>query len=235
MLAGRLARLWEGFEVALRRHGPRGAAAHALRILRRRVRVHADYVWFELDLRLPRPQLTLPDGFALRPATDRDLAEVGELREATSAPAMRRLRAAGHEPWIVDRGGRVAFICWTYRGRAPVPGVRGGWIELPAGLVCLEGSLTLPAFRGRGIAPGAWSAVADGLAGEDVHALVTRVEERNRASRAALGRTGFREVAAMTLDRNWGRSRVAVSFAGDGLGRLLARLIAGGAGTGGGA
>jgi RimJ/RimL family protein N-acetyltransferase len=231
MLAGTFARLWEGAAVALRRHGPRGAAARAMRILRRRVRTHADYVWYELDLGWARPEPALPDGFALRPATDRDLAEIGELPEATSAPAMRRLRAAGHEPWVVERGGRVAFICWIYRERAPVAGVGGGWIDLPPEVVCLEGSLTVPAFRGQGIAGGAWRAVAAGLAGEGVRALVTKVDERNGRSRAALAKAGFRAVAAMTLDRSWGRSRVAVRPAGDGIGPLLARLIAGRPGT----
>jgi RimJ/RimL family protein N-acetyltransferase len=232
MLVGRLARLREAVAVALRRHGPRGTAARAMRILRRRIRVHADYVWYELDLRLARPEPALPDGFALRAATDRDLAEIGELPEAISAPAMRRLRAAGHEPWVVERGERAAFICWIYRGRAPVAGVRGGWIDLPPEVVCLEGSLTLPAFRGQGIARGAWCAVADGLAGEGVHALVTKVNEQNMPSRAALAKAGFRAVAAMTLDRNWGRSRVAVHPIGDGIGPVLARLIAGRPGTG---
>jgi RimJ/RimL family protein N-acetyltransferase len=144
---------------------------------------------------------------------------------------MRRLRAAGHQPWIVERGGRVGFICWIHRRRAPVAGVRGGWIDLPPEVVGLEGSLTLPAFRGQGIARGAWSEVADGLAGEGVHAVVTKVEEQNGASRAALGRAGFREVAAMTLDRSWGRSRVTVRPTGDGAGPLLAQLIAGPSGT----
>jgi RimJ/RimL family protein N-acetyltransferase len=226
MLLRRLARLCESVAIALRRHGARGVAARAMRILRRRIRVHADYVWYELDLRSARPGPALPDGFALRTASDRELAEIGKLPEATSAPAMRRLRAAGHEPWIVDRGGRVAFICWIYRERAPVAGVRGGWIDLPPAVVCLEGSLTLPAFRGRGIAPGAWSAVAEGLAGEGVHALVTKVEERNRASRTAVTKAGFRPIATMTLDRRWGRSRVAVRPAGDGVGPLLAQAIA---------
>jgi RimJ/RimL family protein N-acetyltransferase len=119
----------------------------------------------------------------------------------------------------------VVFVCWIFRGCTPVAGVKGGWIDLPGTIVCLEDSLTARPFRGLGIAPGAWCALADRLEDEGVHTIVTKVEVSNRASRVAVTKAGFRETAEMTLDREWGRTRVAVVPEGDGTGSVLARLI----------
>jgi RimJ/RimL family protein N-acetyltransferase len=163
----------------------------------------------------------------LRPAEESDLAQIAALPEATNVPVMRRLRAEGHELWIVGGNAGVVFACWIFRGRAPVAAAKGRWIEIPDSVICLEDSLTAPAFRGRGIAPGAWCALADRLGDEGVRAIVTKTEYLNRPSRRALAKTGFREIAEMTLDREWGRSRVAVSPDGDGSGQLLASLITG--------
>ena len=55
--------------------------------------------------------------------------------------------------------------------------------------------------------------------------VVTKIEDWNTPSRVAVGKAGFVETADMTLDREWGRSRVAVFPNGDGNGQLLAELI----------
>ena len=191
----------------------------------RHVRTHQHHVWYELDLRGSRPRRDLPDGFALRAAEDSDLPLVAEIPMATSAPILRDLQAEGHDLWVVKGGGHVAFVCWIFRGRAPVAGIKGGWLGLPSTIVCLEDSLTAPEFRGRGIAPGAWCAIADRLEREGVQAIVTKIEDWNTPSRVAVGKAGFVETADMTLDREWGRSRVAVFPNGDGNGQLLAELI----------
>jgi RimJ/RimL family protein N-acetyltransferase len=220
-------RFCERAVIAVRRHGARGAVARALRRLVRRLRVHERHFWYELDLHSSRPRRELPEGFALNPAEESDLVQIAALPEATTIPVMRRWRAQGHELWTVGSGGRVAFVCWIFRGRAPVAAAKGHWIDLPGTIACVEDSITAPAFRGRGIAPGAWCALADRLESEGVQALVTKVEDWNQPSLAAVAKAGFHATAEMTLDREWGRSRVAVSPAGGGTGPLLAELIAG--------
>src|SRR2546421_12098605 len=101
--------------IAIRRHGARGAVARAARRFARRLHAHERHTWYELDLRASRAGLVLPEDVALRPAGDADLAQIAALPEATSVPVMRRLRADGHELWIVDGSGGVAVLCWIVR------------------------------------------------------------------------------------------------------------------------
>jgi L-amino acid N-acyltransferase YncA len=56
----------------------------------------------------------------------------------------------------------------------------------------LKDVVTAERARGRGIAPAAMSAIADGLAGEGVASLIARVEDDNLASRRAHGKLGYR-------------------------------------------
>ena len=225
-----LRRIWRFIEralIAIRRHGLRDAFARAARRLARRVDAHERHTWYELDLGTERPRPALAEGLLLRLAEEPDLARVAALPEATTVPVMRRLRAAGHQLWIVDGSGALGFACWIFRAHAPVAAARGRWIDLPESVVCLEDSLTAPEVRGRGIAPGAWCALADQLRGEGVRTLVTKAEQWNEPSHRALAKAGFRETAQMTLDRRWGRSRVTVTPLNGGTGPLLAELIVG--------
>ena len=220
-----IARLPERALRTARVYGLRGTATRISRLLLQRVRAHHRHLWYELDLRGSRSRRELPAGFELTRAEDLDLADIAALPEAPSVPVMSGLRAKGHEVWLVRGGGRVVFVCWIFRDRAPVGGVSGGWIDLPSTIVCLEDSLTVPELRGRGIAPGAWSELADQLHDEGVHAIVTKVEDWNNASHVAVSKVGFQEIATMTLDRRWGRTRVTVEASGGGTGRLLGSLI----------
>jgi RimJ/RimL family protein N-acetyltransferase len=213
--------------IAIRRHGVRDAFARAARRLAWRVHAHERHTWYELDVEAERPRPALANGFRLRLAEEPDLARVAALREATTVPVMRRLRAAGHELWIVDGSGVLGFACWVFRARAPVAAAKGRWIDLPESVVCLEDSLTAPEMRGRGIAPGAWCALADHLREQGVRTLVTKTEHWNEPSHRALAKAGFRETARMTLDRRWGRSRVTVTPLKGRAGPMLAELIAG--------
>jgi RimJ/RimL family protein N-acetyltransferase len=212
---------------ALRRHGARGTARIAARRVGRRFYAHERHLWYELDPRGERPRRELPEGFAIRQARDADLSAIAALPEADSVPAMQRWRAHGDELWMVASArGEVAFACWIFRKRAPVAAAVGGWIDLPANVVCLEDSLTAAAFRGRGIAPGAWCELADRLLDDGVEMILTKVEDWNEPSRRAVAKAGFSETATMVLDRRWGRSRVTVAPVGDGrTGLLLATLI----------
>jgi len=221
-------RFCERAVIAIRRHGARRAVARAARRLVRRLHAHEQHTWYELDLQVSRPRLALPQDLRLRLAEDDDLAQIEALPDTTSVPVMRRLRSEGHQLWIVDGHSGVGFVCWVFRTRAPVAAAKGRWIDLPDSVVCVEDSLTAPAMRGRGIAPGAWCALADRLEADGVQALVTKVEQWNLPSHRALAKTGFRPTAEMKLDRAWGRSRVAATPLGGGTGALLAGLIVGG-------
>lgn len=211
---------------SVRARGVTGAVRWAARPWILRVRAHERHVWYELDLRAERRRRDLPPGFILAQAEDPDLPKIAELPEAATVPTLRRLRDDGHDLWLVKHDDAVAFVCWIFRHRARVIAAKGGWIELPRGVACLEDSLTAAGLRGRGIAPGAWSAIADTLRSDGMEAMVTKVEEQNAASRTAVVKAGFREIAQMTLDREWGRSRVTVSpLAGRKTGAALAELI----------
>ena len=214
--------------IAIRRHGVRDAFTRAARRLAWRFHAHERHTWYELGVETKQARLPLADGLRLRLAEESDLARVAALPEATTIPTMRRLRAGGHQLWIVDGGGALEFACWIFRAHAPVAAAKGHWIALPDSVVCLEDSLTAPEVRGRGIAPGAWCALADLLHREGVRAIVTKTEHWNQPSHRALAKAGFRETAEMTLDRSWGRSRVTVAPLDGGTGPLLAELIAGG-------
>ncbi len=75
----------------------------------------------------------------------------------------------------------------------------GGWLELPADTVVLEDSATTPRARGRGIAPGAWTAIADSLRDEGLVHMITKVGVENEASRKAVAKAGFRDVGVMRM------------------------------------
>lgn len=189
----------------------------------RRVRppdLDATQAWFRLDLhgtdRIRRP---LDGTFVLRECGAADLPLLAELPgdPAVTTPgrtlAMRRMRAGG-TPWLTLEGGRVAFGCWTFAGRAPVLGVRGGRVELPGHSVLLEDSQTVPDFRGRGVAPATWSEIADRLADRGVRGMYTKVDVENIPSTKAVLKAGFREVGRMRLVRTRGRFTVTVNLDG---------------------
>jgi RimJ/RimL family protein N-acetyltransferase len=67
--------------------------------------------------------------------------------------------------------------------------------------VCLEDSVTSAAARGRGIAPAAWGAIADTLALEGQRKMITKVTVENTASRRAVTKSGFEEIALMHFRR----------------------------------
>ncbi len=57
---------------------------------------------------------------------------------------------------------------------------RGGWLSLPEGTVCLEDSVTSPDYRGRGVAPAAWSQIAAAAAEDGYATMVTKVRRPTR-------------------------------------------------------
>jgi ribosomal protein S18 acetylase RimI-like enzyme len=205
--------------------GPLGVARIAWRRFRRLFTADEAHVWLALRLNAERPRRELPDDMRLRRAQDADLALVEQLPDAAAAAVLRRELRPGHELWIVPAGERVAFACWLHLEEAPVFAASGGSLRLPPGVCCLEDSATAPDFRGRGIAPAAWSALATVAEADGYSAIITKVEVDNEAAARALEKAGFFEIARMHLVRRWRHTRVTFSAVRGELGTELARRL----------
>jgi GNAT superfamily N-acetyltransferase len=209
---------------ALRRHGIRGLARIAGVRLRRPVYWRETFIWYQLDLDGYSGDLPLHEGYEL---TRADEASLGLAAATGKDPALvRRTLAEGHDLWIVRAGGDAAFSCWVYRGRAPEIAAKKGWFDLPANVVCLEDSVTVPEHRGKGVAPAAWAAIAEALAAEGVATMITRVAEDNGASRHACRKVGFAEIGKMEFKRTGPRSSQRLLHARGAVGQQLAEALA---------
>jgi GNAT superfamily N-acetyltransferase len=196
----------------LRQRGVRESARTLWRLLRARLYFEDTHVWYVLDLTREVPSVPLAAGLELHRARQEDLPDLQKLPTIGPRRA-ERFFAAGSELWLVREGEVPAFACWIHRGRTPVLAARGGWLTVPPGVASLEDSVTSPAFRGRKIAPAAWSLVARAAREHGDHLLVTLVLDDNQAVRRALDRAGFREVASHRLLRRGPWSRVSVNAA----------------------
>lgn len=196
---------------ALRRYGVAGALGRSLELARAAAAgSEEEHVWYELPLAPGRPRRELDPAFVLVAATEDQLPHLDELWAIDRAEALRRLTGDG-ALWLVLAAGRPAFSCWTFRGRMPIRSADGGWLALPDDTANLEESMTAAAYRGRSLAPAAWSLIADRLAADGLRRLVTKVEERNAASRAAVVKAGFREIGRTVATRRRGRATVRLS------------------------
>ena len=207
------------------RHDGMGSAArHAIELAREHVFLEEDHVWYQLDVGEERPRRELPDDVRLLRAGDDDLGGAVEMGQRLDE--VRERRAAGNDLWLaVDDGGPL-FRCWIYRGRAPVLAAPGGWLELPPGTVCLEDSATSPRARGRGVAPGAWTGIADSLRDEGIEHMITKVGVENAPSRKAVTKAGFRELGVMRLVKRGPRKQTTMTLSGaPGLGADLAARL----------
>ncbi|MBI4638163.1 MAG: GNAT family N-acetyltransferase [Candidatus Rokubacteria bacterium] len=209
----------------LHRHGLGGSIRLALALLARLVYLEEWHIWYRLDVGRTCSGIELPPGMEIIRAKDEDLALLAELPTVGLREARRRL-AAGADPWLVRDAARAVFACWIFAKRMPVLAACGGWLALPRGMVGLEDSVTSPSYRGLGIAPAAWSAVASALATEGVGAILTKVEGANLPTRRAVEKAGFRAVAATRLRRVGGRSRVDVQLHGASDAAFLAARLA---------
>ena len=194
---------------AVARYGFRGALVAAWGRLWGRVFLFEHHVWFALDVAAPRPRLELEAGLTLRRGGESDLDLLAQLPTISTDDARRRL-AGRNALWLVLDGEQPLFACWIFRDETPVIAAPGGEMTLGDDTLCLEDSVTAAAARGRGVAPGAWTSIADGLAREGVRELITKVEVQNIASRRAVEKVGFRPVALMHFLRigPWERTRV---------------------------
>jgi len=85
-------------------------------------------------------------------------------------------------------------------------------MDLQSGTVCLEDSVTSSKYRGQGIAPITWSDIASILAREGAKRIITKIEERNVASRRAIVKAGYHEVVLMDYRylTGWSRTRISL-------------------------
>ena len=113
--------------------------------------------------------------------------------------AMQRIQEGAL--WMVLEGRRLAFACWIFHDSAPVSAARDGRLVLAPEIVCLEDSVASPGFRGRRIAPAAWSGIADWLQQGGTRSIITKIEENNALTRRAIAKRGYREIATMHFRR----------------------------------
>lgn len=185
------------------------------------------YIWFERELSAPPPAPSRQDEFELVAVTDAELDEFHQLG-STTVDQTRGYREHGGQPWLARLGGAAAFACWIHPRETPLSALRSGFMSLPAGTACLEDSVTAPAFRGRGVAPRAWEALAARYRDDGLRSLVTKVLDSNHPSCKAVGKAGFTEVARMHVRQNgpWVRLR-AEATADAGSGPLLVERLDG--------
>lgn len=178
---------------------------------------HERHVWYVADPAAVKADHPLPKGFTLKRSGREDLALLSESNLYGWSAAETFLAERG-ELWIVRDGERAAGCCWIFRERVPTVAARGGWKDLPTNTVCLEGAVTGADYRGRGIAPAAWSLIAQRLHEKGVRIIITKVEEANKSMRRAVRKAGFQEVAVMDYLQVVGLSRVRVDPVGEVIG-----------------
>ena len=178
-------------------HGITGVVRLALKAAREAILPRQHHIWYVLDLDGTRPESRVPEGFTLENPTD--LTAFDQLGAGGLAEAHSRV-AAGGSPWLLVEDDRVAFACWILPF-VPTRAASGGHLQLPDEMRCLEYSITLESYRGRGLAPAAWNAIADALEADGCRQLTTKVGVDNAPSRRAVEKVGFREVAVVSLRR----------------------------------
>jgi CelD/BcsL family acetyltransferase involved in cellulose biosynthesis/ribosomal protein S18 acetylase RimI-like enzyme len=203
---------------ALIRHGVRGCLALAARNAKQFVITtlyqHERHVWYvaaPAEIQAGRP---LPDRFKLR-RSRREHLDLLTQSNLYGWSAAESFLGEGGDLWLVRDNQRAVFCCWVFRKRMPTVAARGGWMNLPEKTVCLEGVMTDAAYRGRGIAPAAWSMIAQTLKGEKIRAIAIKVEESNRSMRRAVMKAGFHEMAITDFLQVAGVARVHVIPVGD--------------------
>lgn len=191
-------------------HGVNATARQAARQLRERVYMRESHIWYERQLGVGAPgEASWPDGVRLVAGSVGRLEVLDRFDSVGEKEARRRLDE-GAQWWLVEEDAGPLFSCWILRSTAPVTAAPGGRLPLPSDSVVLEDSVTAPAARGRGIAPQAWTAIAGVLAEQGVARMLTKVEVANTASRKAVLKAGFEELAVMDFARTGPRSSTRV-------------------------
>jgi GNAT superfamily N-acetyltransferase len=215
----------ERIQRANRRYGLTGVLRLAGQSVLRRLLLRETHVWYRLDLSGEPPQLQLRPGLELVSAAGVDLPLLEQLPMGGRHGTATRLEM-GAGPWIVREGARAVFGCWVFPDRAPVAAARGGAIPLPSGTACIDDVVTMPEYRGQGIAPAALATIASQLRERGTGALVSKIEETNVASRRAFEKAEFLPVTRMHSMRIGPLIRLRVPPGGDGFASFLAARCA---------
>lgn len=195
----------------LREHGVAATAEKVADRVRPFIHLNEAHVWSVLALDAPPESRSLPDGLSLVEGTVDDVDLLEPLpTSVTTREALRRL-SEGAQLWLVKDGASAAFACWTFTQVAPVAVAPRGQLRLAPGDVVLEDTATGEAYRGRGIAPAAWAAIAKRLRDDGYERMLTKVEVDNAPSRRAVEKAGFAEAATVEVRRVGPRTRVRVA------------------------
>lgn len=105
----------------------------------------------------------------------------------------------------------VVFVCCIFHGSMLIPIAPGGRLALLTEIVCLEDSVTSAPYRAWGVAPAAWSGIADALEPTAAKYII-KIADSNTPSRRDIVKSGFRESASMRfrLIGFWRRNLVQV-------------------------
>jgi GNAT superfamily N-acetyltransferase len=212
---------------AVREDGVAGVTRRVVERGTHSVVLSEEHIWYSLDLAGDRPRRDLPEGFALHLATEAEAEDAAHLPNQPGADEIGARIAGTADVYMVREHGKPAFACTIFRERTPTIAARGGWLDLPADTVCLEDSGTSPDFRGRGVAPGAWTAIADALAERGFKTMLTKVAVDNEPSRKAVVKAGFGEAADMRMRRLGPFRRVAMTPLGAPGAEFLIALLGG--------
>jgi RimJ/RimL family protein N-acetyltransferase len=206
----------------LSEHGVKSTLAKMRERAQSRLYLEESHVWSALDLTATRQPRPLREGLRLVQGGYDDIEAATRLPEAVApAEAARRLDR-GARVWLVREGDAVAFVCWIFTGSTPVIAAPRGSYDLPGDAAMLEDSVANPDYRGQGVAPATWTALADILQAEGYSRLLTKVEVENAPSRKAVSKAGFVEGAVVHLRRAWLRNQVRVeSLTGDAFAREI--------------
>lgn len=197
------------------------AAAVALELTRERTYLNEVHVWSELDIASPRPRVALPPGLRIRRGRSDDLCLLESLDTVGPHEALRWL-SAGHEIWFVLDGAQAVFSCGVFHTSMPDLSMPTRLLPLPVDMAAIEGSVVAPAARGRGVAPAAWTLIADAMAERGLSRLTRRVAIGNQPARRAGPKAGFREVAQVRYRKVGPWSTRSVQPTGDSFAAWLA-------------
>ncbi len=206
------------FRRVILRHGVAGCltlgARYAVRYLFTALYRHERHVWYSAAPEAVKADRPLPKGLELQRSgrAQFDLLSQSNLYGWSAAET---LLEQGGDLWIVREAERPAFCCWIFRERIPTIAACGGWKGLPSNTACLEEAVTDADYRGRGIAPAAWSLIAQRLKQEGIRKIITKVEEDNMPMRRAVLKAGLHEVAMVDYLKVGGLSRVRVVPVGE--------------------
>ena len=181
----------------LRRHGPRGTAEAIMQKAREKVYLQETHVWYELALGDERPKRSLSPEFELVRGDHSHLPLLDQLPDTPPEVVAKQRMDEGADLWLVLEGEQVAFVCWIFHGSMPMLAAPENRLLLAPEIVCLEDSVASTAYRGRGVAPAAWSGIAEALQQTGAKYIITKIGESNVASRRAIVKSGFHESASM--------------------------------------